>query len=248
MAALSIKEIQDFKFFSWDTYPVKKKETEDWSNFIKRTKVDSTPGKLTNIEDLNKKLSEDDGQFGVISDRPPRKNQRVTFWEYPHTVPPAIACHVAKERGCALHEVNFLVHGSVLGYLSRVKTKSNKEYILVQRLGGGNIINIRVVINSNGNLMDAGRQFEKLVRGETPNSNPWMSQDLHLRTISLGPYTILVCAETDAIDEDTGKQVEVVMKRSKRALTVICKGDGDRAGVTTRSKEQMVLRSKSLRK
>ena len=46
----------------------------------------------------------------------------------------------------------------------------------------------------------------------------------------------------------TGKQVEVVMKRSKRALTVICKGDGDRAGVTTRSKEQMVLRSKSLRK
>ena len=46
----------------------------------------------------------------------------------------------------------------------------------------------------------------------------------------------------------TGKQVEVVMKRSKRALKVICKGDGDRAGVTTRSKEQMVLRSKSLRK
>jgi len=45
-----------------------------------------------------------------------------------------------------------------------------------------------------------------------------------------------------------GKQVEVVMKRSKRALTVICKGDGDCAGVTTRSKEQMVLRSKSLRK
>ena len=46
----------------------------------------------------------------------------------------------------------------------------------------------------------------------------------------------------------TGKQVEVLMKRSKRALTVIGKGDGDRAGVSTRSKEQMVLRSKSLRK
>jgi len=45
-----------------------------------------------------------------------------------------------------------------------------------------------------------------------------------------------------------GKHVEVVMKRSKRALAVICKGDGDCAGVTTRSKEQMVLRSKSLRK
>ena len=212
----SIKEVQDFKFFSWETYPTRKKEPDEWQTFLKRTKLDSSPGCITDIQELYKKLSEENSKLGVISDQPPRKNQRVTFWEWPHTVPPAIACHVAKERGCALNDVNFLVHGSVLGYLARVRTKSNKEHILVQRLGGENIINVRVVINSNGNLMDAGRQFEKLVRGESVFSKPSLRQDLHLRTIELGPYKILVCAETDAIDAVTGKQVEV---KTKNPLT-----------------------------
>jgi hypothetical protein len=203
----NIKEIQDLKYFSWETYPSKKKE--DWDDFLKRTKLDTLPGSITNIHDLNQKLKENKQ---VISDKQPRKHQRVTFWEYPSTVPPSIACRVAVERGCSLDDVNFLVHGSVLGFLARVKSKTKKEHVLVQRLGGGNIINIRIVINSHGNLVDAGRQFERLVRGEDIHSKPSLQLDQHLRTIELGSHKILVCAESDAMDANTGKQVEVKTK------------------------------------
>ena len=207
----NIKEIQDLKFFSWETYPSKRKD--DWDDFLKRTKLDTLPGNITNIQDLNQKLK-DDKQ--VISDKQPRKHQRTTFWEYPATVPPAIACRVAVERGCSLDDVNFLIHGSVLGFLARVKTKTKKEHVLVQRLGGGNIINIRIVINSHGNLVAAGRQFERLVRGEDIHSKPSLKLDQHLRTIELGSHKILVCAESDAMDANTGKQVEV---KTKNPLT-----------------------------
>ena len=207
----NIKEIQDFKYFSWETYPLKRKE--DWDDFLKRTKLDTLPRNITNIQDLNQKLKENKQ---VISDKQPRKHQRVTFWEYPSTVPPSIACRVAVERGCSLDDVDFLVHGSVLGFLARVKSKTKKEHVLVQRLGGGNIINIRIVINSHGNLVDAGRQFERLVRGEDVHSKPSLQLDQHLRTIELGSHKILVCAESDAIDANTGKQVEV---KTKNPLT-----------------------------
>ena len=210
----NIKEIEDFKFFGWKIYPVRKnkKGIVNWEDFMKRLKFDSNPRQVTNIEQLNDKLSKIDVSKVILPTTRRTKNQRIVFWEYPYTVPPVIACYVAAQRSCPMKNVSFLVHGSVLGILSRVNSKNRNEHIMVQRLGGGNVINIRIVVDANGNLGDAGHQFEKLVVGEDINARPILLQDQHLRLIEVGPYKILVCAEVDAIDPKNHKQVEVKSK------------------------------------
>ena len=216
----NIQEIQDLKYFGWEIYPhntKKNKKKEDWDDYMKRLKPNSKPRQILNLNELNKKLSSDDENKVVIKDKKQSRSGtgKITFWEYPFTVPPSIACYVASERGCTLSDVDFLVHGSVFGILSRAKPKSKNEHIMVQRLGGENIINIRNVIDSSGNLADAGHQFEKLVTGEEINSKPTLRQDMHLRLLEVGTFKALVCAESDAIDADE-KQIEV---KSKNLLT-----------------------------
>ena len=211
-------EIKDLNYFGWEIYPPKrnKKNLINWDDFMKRLKPGIQPRKVTNIDQLNQRLSSNNDEKVILSDKKPTRFEKITFWEYPSTVPPVIACHVASKRGCNIEEVNFLVHGSVFGILSRAKPISKSEHIMVQRLGGGSIINIRTVIDSHGNLADAGHQFEKLVTGEETNSKPSLCQDQHLRLIQVGSQKVLVCAEADAFDPMTGKQVEI---KSKNPLT-----------------------------
>jgi hypothetical protein len=214
----NIREIKDLNYFGWEIYPSRKnkKNLISWEDFMKRLKPDSQPRKIINIKELSQSLSADDAEKVILSDKKPTRYENITFWEYPSTVPPVIACHVASQRGCSMEEVKFLVHGSVFGILSRAKPISKSEHVMVQRLGGGNIINIRTVINSHGNLADAGHQFEKLVTGEKILSKPSLRNDQHLRLIQVGSQKVLVCAEADAIDPNTGKQVEI---KSKNLLT-----------------------------
>ena len=208
----NIHEIKDLKYFGWEIYPPKKnKKQVNWDDFMKRVKLDAKPRHIIDIKELNKKLSSEDETKLVFKDKRPSRFEKITFWEYPVTVPPSIACYVASKRGCSMSEVNFLVHGSVLGILSRAKPKAKNEHIMVQRLGGKNIINIRNVIDSSGNLVDAGHQFEKLVTGENINSKPSLRQNMHLRLMQVGSFQILVCAESDAIDAND-KQIEVKSK------------------------------------
>ena len=207
----------DYGYFGWEFYPVKKKKHEDssaplqWSDIIKRLKVDAKPTFLTDLDKLNDELKDKEGI--KLSDKliNRRKNQIIVFWEYPFSIPPVLACHVAKQRGCSLENVDFLIHGGILGVLSRCKTVAKQETILVQNIGD-NIINIRIIVDKNGFLGDAGHQFERLVVGESIFSKTDLMQHQHLRLMQLGTFKILVYAEADARDPSTSQPVEIKTK------------------------------------
>ena len=207
----------DYGYFGWEFYPVKKKKHEEpsaplqWSDIAKRLKVEEKPRFLTDLDTLNEELESKEGV--KLSDKQinRRKNQIIVFWEYPFSIPPVLACHVAKQRGCSLENVDFLIHGGILGVLSRCKTVAKQETILVQNIGD-NIINIRIIVDKNGFLGDAGHQFERLVVGDSIFTKHNLMQHQHLRLMQIGIFRILVYAEADAISPATSKPVEIKTK------------------------------------
>ena len=214
----NISVLRDSGYFGWDvsnTGAKKNKEEPadaiEWDNVIKRLDMDGTPPHLTDIEKLNDELP--NKEEIKLSDKllSRRKNQVIVFWEYPYSIPPVIACYVAAQRGSNLDETHFLIHGGILGVLSRCKTIAKQESIMVQKLGG-NVINIRIVVEKNGFLGDAGHQFERLVVGDKIFSKHSLIQHQHLREIKLGDFKILVYAEADAIDPNTEKPAEIKTK------------------------------------
>ena len=217
-----IRVLRDIGFFGWNmNYSVKRgkkisypdPEYAQWDDFLARLDINGQPDAITDIKELNKKLSDEEPL--KLSDKLERgrRNQPIIFWESPYCVPPTIACYVASHiRGCNLDEVDFLIHGSVLGVLSRCKTTTNQESIMVQRLGGRNVINIRIVIERNGSLSDSGHQFERLVSGNDPFGRHNLIQHQYLRLLQIGPYKILTYAESDALDPNNNKPVEIKIK------------------------------------
>ena len=213
----NIEVLNDYGYFGWEFYPVKKKKHEasstplKWEDINKRLKVDLKPAFLTDLDTLNEELLNKEGV--KLSDKliNRRKNQIIVFWEYPFSIPPVLACNVAKERGCILENVDFLIHGGILGVLSRSKTVAKQETIMVQKIGD-NIINVRIIVDKNGFLGDAGHQFERLVVGDQIFSKHNLIQYQHLRLIQIGTFKLLVYAEADAIDPISIKPVEIKTK------------------------------------
>ena len=214
----NIVPIMELGWFSWDlsNRGDKKKNRDlagslDWEQMITRVDVNKTPSPIMDIDELNERLStkEDFRLSDKILNR--RKNQMVVLWEYPCSIPPVVPFYVASLRSCALEDVDFMVHGSVLGLLSRCKAVAKHESVMVQRLGG-NIINIRIVVEKNGFLGDAGHQFERLVVGEKPFGAHSREQKYILRLVEIGSYKILVYADSDAIDSSTQTPVEIKTK------------------------------------
>ena len=211
--------LKELGYFSWDVSNPSNGKSEKhnisdlgWKELLKRLDIEAKPKELTNISELNSNLSTKE-DFR-LSDKflNKRKNQVIIFWQYPYNLPPSIPCYVSSIRECNLSSIHFLVHGSVLGLLSGAKSTAKCESLMVQRLGGGNIINLRIVIEKNGFLGDAGHQFERLVVGDNPFSNHSRLQNHILRLIQIGHYKILVCAEADAVDPVTKRPVEIKTK------------------------------------
>ena len=213
----NIKVLKDFGYFGWDISNVKKKRQEasnaplQWEDISQRLKVDEQPSFLTDFDKLNEELANKEGI--KLSDKliNRRKNQTIIFWEYPYSIPPVIACSVAQQRGCCLENVDFLIHGGILGVLSRCKTVAKQETIMVQKIGD-NVINVRIIVDKNGFLGDAGHQFERLVVGDKIFSKHNLIQHQHLRLIQIGKFKLLVYAEADAIEPTTSKPVEIKTK------------------------------------
>lgn len=218
----NIVPIMELGWFSWDlsNRGDKKKNRDlaaslDWDQLLSRVDVNKTPNTIMDIEELNERLStkEDFRLSDKLLNR--RKNQMLVLWEYPCSIPPVIPFYVASLRSCSLENVNFMVHGSVLGLLSRCKAVAKHEFVMVNRLGG-NIINIRIIVEKNGFLGDAGHQFERLVVGEKPFGTHSREQKYILRLLEIGSYKILVYADSDAIDSNTQTPVEI---KSKNFIT-----------------------------
>ena len=210
--------VNDVGYFGWDvTNSGDKKKKEhpetsiEWLNMLERLDIDGKPAFLTDIVKLNEEL--ENKNEVKLSDKllSRRKNQTIVFWEYPYSIPPVIACYVANERGVSLEDTHFLIHGGILGVLARCKTIAKQESIMVQKLGG-NVINVRIIVDKNGFLGDAGHQFERLVVGDKVYSKHSLVQHQHLRELRVGGFNILVYAEADAIDPTTSKPVEIKTK------------------------------------
>ena len=215
---LPIHSLMELGWFSWDlANKGDKKKNKDlansltWEQILTRVDVNKTPMKITDLDELNQTLStkEDFRLSDKLLNR--RKNQMIVFWEYPCSIPPVIPIYVASLRACPLHDVDFMVHGSVLGLLSRSKALAKHESVLVQRLGGS-IINARIIVEKNGFLGDAGHQFERLVVGDKPFGSHSREQKYVLRLIEIPPFKILVYADSDAIDHNTQTPVEIKTK------------------------------------
>ena len=214
----NIVPLMELGWFSWNLSNKgdKRKNRDlanslDWNQMLTRVDLSKTPMAITDLEELNETLSakEDFRLSDKLLNR--RKNQMVVFWEYPCSIPPVIPIYVASLRACSLDNVDFMIHGSVLGVLSRSKALSKYESVLVQRLGGG-IINIRIIVEKNGFLGDAGHQFERLLVGENPFGAHTREQKYVLRLIEIPPYKVLVYADSDAIDPNTKTPVEIKTK------------------------------------
>ena len=214
----TIVPLLEFGWFSWDlSNKGDKKKNKDlantleWDHMLTRVDVTKTPMKLTDLDKLNETLAnkEDFRLSDKLLNR--RKNQMVVLWEYPCSIPPVIPLYVASSRGCPISNIDFMMHGSVLGLLSRSKALAKYESVLVQRIGGS-IINIRIVVEKNGFLGDAGHQFERLVVGEKPFGSHSREQKYVLRLIELPPFKILVYADSDGIDPLTNRPVEIKTK------------------------------------
>ena len=215
---LSISSILELGWFAWDLSNKGDKRknkdlanTLEWDHMLTRLDVDKTPMSLIDLNELNEKLA--DKEDFRLSDKllNRRKNQMIVLWEYPCSIPPVIPLHVASLRNCSLNDIDFMIHGSVLGLLSRSKALAKYESVLIQRIGGS-IINIRIVVEKNGFLGDAGHQFERLVVGEKPFGSHSREQKYVLRLIELPPFKILVCADSDGVDPSTNKPVEIKTK------------------------------------
>ena len=215
---ISISTILELGWFAWDLSNKGDKRknkdlanTLEWDHMLTRLDVDKTPMSLIDLNELNEKLA--DKEDFRLSDKllNRRKNQMIVLWEYPCSIPPVIPLHVASLRNCPINDIDFMIHGSVLGLLSRSKALAKYESVLIQRIGGS-IINIRIVVEKNGFLGDAGHQFERLVVGEKPFGSHSREQKYVLRLIELPPFKILVCADSDGIDPMTNKPVEIKTK------------------------------------
>ena len=215
---ITIVPILELGWFAWDiSNKGDKKKNKDlantleWEQMLTRVDISKTPMKLMDLNELNDTLAkkEDFRLSDKLLNR--RKNQMVVLWEYPCSIPPVIPLYVAALRNCPTQDIDFMIHGSVLGLLSRSKALAKYESVLVQRIGGS-IINIRIVVEKNGFLGDAGHQFERLVVGEKPFGSHSREQKYVLRVIELPPYKILVYADSDGIDPVTNKPVEIKTK------------------------------------
>ena len=214
----NILVLEDVGYFGWDISNTENKKKQEnlatsieWENILSRLDVDGKPPFLTNIIALNEQLP--NREECKLSDKllNRRKNQTIVFWEYPYSIPPVIACYVANQRGRNLENTHFLIHGGILGLLARCRTIAKQETVMVQKLGG-NVINIRIVVDKNGFLGDAGHQFERLVVGDKIFSKHSLIQHQHLRELQIGEFKILVYAEADAIDPNTSKPAEIKTK------------------------------------
>ena len=224
----AVNVVEDFGLFWWNITKSGDEVTNDgtvsdmqWNKVLERLEMAGKPKYLMNLEQLNKMVAEKEIRLFRKNVRGRLKDLVMKLWSYPYTIPPPIICHVASERGCDMKQVHFLVHGTVLGYLSRARSKSKKETILVQRLGGSNIMNIRVIVDSNSFLGDLGHQFESFVVGDNPFQTDNLILQQHLRLLQIGSHKILVCAEADAVLPQTTTPVEVKMQDPMNETTAI---------------------------
>lgn len=135
---------------------------------------------------------------------------------FPNDAGYIVPLYVAKERGVDLQSVDFVIGGSLLNLLATQTIdrghRTDVKYLLQKCPTTDIILMARSYRGSN--YADIGFQFERLVTGQRLDEKHSLHKFFSLQLMKVANYTVLIAAETDAVDP-SGKPVEVKAQKPK---------------------------------
>jgi hypothetical protein len=129
--------------------------------------------------------------------------------KYPYKMPRVVPLHVAvQHRGLDLDTIDFLFHGSAMSWLAKRDNPIHEHLVGVVLPHSKNIVSVSKQREYTQDHTVAGFQFERLVTGKTFTDPHGIESVEHLHVMKVGNYTILFCAEVDAMTAE-GNPAEV---------------------------------------
>jgi hypothetical protein len=130
--------------------------------------------------------------------------------KYPYKMPRVVPLHVAvQHRGVDLDTIDFLFHGSAMSWLAKRDNPIHEHLVGVVLPHSKKVVSVSKQREYTQDHTVAGFQFERLVTGKSFTDPHGFESVEHLHVMKVGNYTILFCAEVDAMMAE-GNPVEVL--------------------------------------
>lgn len=185
----------DLGFFGWDGYKsgyqYKEAAKMKKHEIINPIKYNCKPDKMINLEHARRQLPK---QF--YSNPRPQKYPNEYPYETPHIVPLYVAC---RDINVKMEDIDFVFGGSTLGVLAagEINGEADKKYVLQKT---HDIIWLSKSHPYTQDYSKRGYQFERFMTGKRFNDKHCPRIVQHLQIMDVFGYTILFCAESDALD------------------------------------------------
>jgi len=163
--------------------------------------------------------------------------QQMRTSQFPYSVPKFVSLYVAQRRGCAVEQLDFIFGGSTLNFLATAEPLSDWErqngpsryacqvlHIPGQESRDG-VLFVSKMNDYIANLNDPGYQFERVLStnsgfgAQTQQAfrmacNEFMPFDKHehLQVVHIGPYVVLMSADSDAVEMTSNGVAPVEIK------------------------------------
>jgi hypothetical protein len=250
-----VSDVVDYGYFSWIPSRLEKKQgiykplhsiTKD--DIQDCLDLDGKPPLVKDITKLKELLGKGGMKFKNMKNNNGKtntnNNNKYTRRNiFPYDPSYLVPLHVASRRGVDLSTINFKFGGSALNMLANQQIDNGVEYV-VEQIFGTSILVIQKYHQYTIDLSVDGHQFEEFCcSGKLqPTLITDMVSTIHIQTIKVGNYNILISAECDGLDSNENPiemKCSLKTKNSKVGFQMISSGSLNLYGA---NKDKFILR------